>query len=311
MSAPLFFSSGDYIADRRYDFGRDLQLRGDLAAAADLMRQAVEITPAFASAWFALGEIREHQKRHEEAIAAYRKACETDPLDRHGARLRLMRLGAEPMAEMTPDYVRALFDQYAPRFDRALREHLDYCGPEVLRDAVVEARHAVKKPVHFSRALDLGCGTGLAVDAFASLVDEMTGVDLSPGMLAKAAKRKFYAALKEADMLAALRAEADGSFDLVIAADAVVYVPDLAPLCIEAARVLKGGGVFGFTVETHTGEGVVLGRTLRYAHAVGYLREVLAAAKLGVPVLQAVSTRNDGGEPVPGIVVAAVKSPSP
>lgn len=308
MSAPLFFSSGDYIADRRYDFGRDLQLRGDLAGAADLMRQALEITPSFASAWFALGDIREQQKKREEAIAAYRKACETDLADRHGARLRLMRLGAEPMAEMTPDYVRALFDQYAPRFDRALREHLDYRGPEVLRDAVVEARHAAGKPVHFSRALDLGCGTGLVADAFASLVDEMTGVDLSPGMLAKAAKRKFYAALKEADMLAALEAEGDASFDLVIAADAMVYVPDLAPLCLEAARVLTPNGVFGFTVETHEGEGVILGRTLRYAHAVGYLREMLSAARLRVPVLQAVSTRNDGGAPVPGLVVAAVKA---
>ena len=148
------------------------------------------------------------------------------------------------MAEMTPDYVRALFDQYAPRFDRALREHLDYRGPEVLRDAVVEARHSAKKPVHFARALDLGCGTGLAADAFASLVDEITGVDLSPGMLAKAAKRKFYTVLKEADMLAALNAEGDASFDLVMAADAVVYVPDLAQICLEAARVLRPGGRF-------------------------------------------------------------------
>lgn len=308
MSAPLFFSSDDLIADRRYSFARDLELRGDLDGAADLLMQAIELAPRFTSAWFALGDIRERQQKRDEAVAAYRKAAEFDAVDRHGARLRLMRLRAEPMAEMTPDYVRALFDQYAPRFDRALREHLDYRGPEVLRDAVVEARHAAKKPVHFARALDLGCGTGLAADAFGSLVDEMTGVDLSPGMLAKAAKRKFYAALKEADMLAALKAEGDASFDLVIAADAVVYVPDLAPLCLEAARVLKADGVFGFTVETHAGEGVILGQTLRYAHAVGYLRDVLASARLRVPVLQAVSTRNDGGAPVPGIVVAAVKA---
>jgi predicted TPR repeat methyltransferase len=307
MSAPLFFSSGDLLADRRYDFARDLQLRGDLAGASDVMAQAVELAPRFASAWFGLGEICELQGRREDAVAAYRKACGTDPVDRHGARLRLMRLGAEPMAAMTPGYVRALFDQYATRFERALREHLDYRGPEVLRDAVVEARHSVRKPVHFARALDLGCGTGLAADAFGSLVDEMIGVDLSPGMLAKAAKREFYAALKEADMLAALRTEADASFDLVIAADAMVYVPDLAPFCIEAARVLAPNGVFGFTAETHVGEGVILGQTLRYAHAAGYLREVLAAAKLQVPVLQAVSTRNDGGAPVPGLVVAAVK----
>jgi predicted TPR repeat methyltransferase len=307
MAAPLFFSSGDYIADRRYDFGRDLQLRGDLAGAADLMRQAVETVPGFVSAWFALGDISEQRKRRDDAIAAYRKAWEADPADRHGARLRLMRLGAEPMAAMTPGYVRSLFDQYAPRFDRALREHLGYRGPEVLREALVEARHVQKRPVHFRRALDLGCGTGLAAEVFASLCDEMVGVDLSPGMLEKAGKRKLYAVLKEADMLAALGAEPDGSADLVLAADAVVYVSDVAPLCTEAARVLAPHGAFAFTAETHDGEGVILRTTLRYAHAADYLKKVLGEAGLRVVVLQSVSARNEGGEPAPGLVAVAVK----
>ena len=53
----LFVSSGDLIADRRFEFAKDLEKRGDLAAAADLYAQAVEIAPGFASAWFALGEI--------------------------------------------------------------------------------------------------------------------------------------------------------------------------------------------------------------------------------------------------------------
>ena len=59
MPARLFLSSGDLMADRRFDFARDLQLKGDLAAAADLLLQATELAPDFASAWFTLGEIRE------------------------------------------------------------------------------------------------------------------------------------------------------------------------------------------------------------------------------------------------------------
>ena len=55
----MFLSSGDMIADRRFDFARDLQLKGDLVAAADLLSQAIELAPGFASAWFTLGEIRE------------------------------------------------------------------------------------------------------------------------------------------------------------------------------------------------------------------------------------------------------------
>ena len=50
MPARLFLSSGDLVADRRFDFARDLQLKGDLVAAADLLLQATELAPSFASA---------------------------------------------------------------------------------------------------------------------------------------------------------------------------------------------------------------------------------------------------------------------
>jgi hypothetical protein len=55
MPARLFLSSGDLIADRRFEFARDLQLKGDLPAAADLLEQAIELAPNFTSAWFTLG----------------------------------------------------------------------------------------------------------------------------------------------------------------------------------------------------------------------------------------------------------------
>ena len=106
MPARLFLSSGDLIADRRFDFARDLQLKGDLAAAADLLLQATELAPGFASAWFTLGEIREQLGERDAAIAAFRKAREADPDDRHGAGLRLMLLGAEQLSAMPQAYVR-------------------------------------------------------------------------------------------------------------------------------------------------------------------------------------------------------------
>ncbi|CAN5337951.1 methyltransferase domain-containing protein [soil metagenome] len=308
MPASLFLSSGNLIADRRYDFGRDLQLRGDLAAAADLMTQAAELEPGFASAWFALGDLREQLGQRDEAVAAYLRACETDPDDRHGAKLRLMRLGAENLSTMPPGYVRALFDQYAPRFDKTLVQDLDYCGPEVLLKAVLAARHAAKLPAHFTRAIDLGCGTGLAAREFVSLVDEFIGIDLSPGMIERARATGFYARLDVTDMLQGLRAEADASANLVIAADAFVYVPELKDLLHEAARVLKPQGLLAFTVETHAGEGVMLGKGLRYAHSADYLRDVIADAGLQLWAIASASTRTEAGEDVPGLVVTASKT---
>ena len=62
MSAPLFQSSGNLIADRRYAFGQELAERGDHAAAADLFAQAVELAPHFASmhtlSRFIVGKLR-------------------------------------------------------------------------------------------------------------------------------------------------------------------------------------------------------------------------------------------------------------
>ena len=308
MPARLFLSSGDLMADRRYDFARDLQLKGDLAAAADLLEQATELAPGFASAWFTLGEIREQLGEPEAAIAAFRKAQAADPEDRHGASLHLMRLGAEKLSNMPQAYVRALFDQYAPKFEAALIDDLGYRGPALLFKAVLASRAAVRKPAFFKRAIDLGCGTGLAAGAFAREVDHFIGIDLSPRMIEKARATGLYAQLEVADMLQGLRGKPDASANLVLAADAMVYVADLAPVLAEAKRVLVSGGVLAFTVETHDGQGVMLGEGLRYAHCADYVRASVEAAGLNLSQLEVRSARNEDNAPVPGLVIVAAKA---
>jgi predicted TPR repeat methyltransferase len=308
MPARLFLSSDDLIADRRYEFARDLQLKGDLVAAADLLEQAIELTPAFVSAWFTLGEIRQQLGERDAAIAAFRKARDADAGDPHGASLKLMRLGAEELSAMPPAYVRTLFDQYAPRFDRALIDDLGYRGPSLLFKAVLAARHAVKKPAFFKRAIDLGCGTGLAATAFAKEVDHFIGIDLSPGMIEKAKATGLYAELEVNDMLEGLRERVESSADLVLAADAMVYVPDLIPVLTEIRRVLATGGLVAFTLERYAGDGVIIGDGLRYAHGANYVRASLAAAGLTLSQLEEQSFRNENNMPVPGLVVVAAKS---
>ncbi|HZE47688.1 MAG TPA: methyltransferase domain-containing protein, partial [Xanthobacteraceae bacterium] len=257
MPARLFLSSGDLVADRRFDFARDLQLRGDLPAAADLLQQAIELAPNFASAWFTLGKIREQLGERSAAVAAFQKARAADFQDRHGAGLHLMRLGAEPLAGMPQAYVQVLFDQYARRFESALVDDLGYRGPSLLFRAVLSVRAAARKPAFFRRGIDLGCGTGLAAAAFAKGVDHFTGIDLSPRMIDRARATGHYAELEVADMAQGLRGKADASADLILAADAMVYVADLAPILFEAQRVLMPGGLVAFTTETHDGEGVL------------------------------------------------------
>jgi predicted TPR repeat methyltransferase len=308
MPARLFISSDDLVADRRYDFARDLQLRGDLPAAADMLQQAVELAPNFASAWFTLGEIRTKLGEPEVAVAAFREALRADPLDRHGAGLRLMRLGAEPLAGMPQAYVQVLFDQYAPRFESALVGDLAYRGPALLFKAVLAVRAAAKKPAFFKRAIDLGCGTGLAAAAFAKGVDHFTGVDLSPRMIDKSRATGHYAELEVADVVQALRNTPDARADLILAADVMIYVADLVPILSEVARVLTPGGLVAFTTETHDGEGVLLGEGLRYAHSATYVRASVDAAGLKLSHLDNLSARNEDNVPAPGLVVVASKT---
>jgi predicted TPR repeat methyltransferase len=304
MSATrLPFSSGDLIADRRYAIARDLERRGDFAAVADLLTQALERAPAFSAAWFALGEMRERLGDRGGAGEAFRRALSLDPQDPQGAGLHLARLEArnEPMP---PAYVRTLFDQYAPRYEDALVRELAYCAPRLLRDAVERAQRARGMPVEFRHMLDLGCGTGLAGEAFADCCKSMFGIDLSPAMIEQARRKHIYADLCVADLIEALE-RWQARADLIVAADAFVYFPDLEPWCRAAARVLEPGGLFAFTAETHEGAGVVLGEKLRYAHSRAHVRAALEAAGLSMLSLASASPRKENGTPVAGLVVIA------
>ena len=309
-TGPLFVSSGDLLADRRYKAAIDLASRGDFLAAADILAQTIELTPNFATAWFALGAIRDRLGDRAGAVTAFERTRDADPQDYHGARLQLARLGAGDVAPaMTETYVRRLFDQYAGRYDTALTEHLHYRGPALLRDAVEAAMRAAKRPMHFRAMLDLGCGTGLAGAAFRPFVDRLVGVDLSPAMIAQAESKTLYDRLATADLARFLAAESAAAekYDLVIAADVFVYVNDLAPIVGAVARVMVPDGILAFTVETHPGDGVKLLPTLRFAYGAEYLRAVIAAAGLTLLTLAAAAIRTEKGVPVDGLVAVAIR----
>ena len=303
---PLFLSSGNILADRRYDLGRGYAADGDVAAAADLYLQATELAPGFASAWFALGEARQAQGDRDGARAAFEKARAADPEDRHGAALALARLGAaDPASAAVHTYVRTLFDQYAPRFDRAL-EDLSYRAPALLHEAITAARGA---GMRFGTMLDLGCGTGLAGAAFRPCVDWLVGLDLSPKMIEAARQKGLYDRLVVGEIEEFLAGEAagNGRFHLVIAADVFAYVPALPAVCAAVARVLEPGGLFGFTVETHDGEGAIVGAKMRYQHGEGFVRAAISEAGLTFVELRPASSRTENRLPVPGLLAVAQK----
>lgn len=279
--------------------------RAELEASAASFERVLEQAPDFANGWFTLAELRRQLGQTDAAIAAYRKAKEVDPSDIFGASLRLARLGAAAAHGMPEAYVRGMFDQYAPRFDTELAETLSYRAPALLRAALDTVCRAEGRAVAFDTMLDLGCGTGLSGAAFRDCTNHIIGVDLSSGMIAVAQQKKIYDRLEADDLVRFLGAEAAAgrAYALIVAADVFVYFAELADVFSAVARVVPKGSLFAFTVETHEGDGVVLGETLRYAHGAAYLRAALSG--FTVEHMEEVSTRNDAGSRVPGLLVVA------
>ena len=296
-------SSGDYLADRRYEYARAAFDEGDFEAAADLARQVLERAPSFAPAHALLGRALAALGAEAQAVEALRQALALEPEDALGVRVDLARLGALPSdAAITDGYVRALFDDYAPKFDRHLTRSLAYRGPDLIADALRRACSKRLRDFRFGPTLDLGCGTGLMAQALDGLCASIEGVDLSPRMLEKAARTKLYAVLHEGELVSFLKGRRSGEADLVAAADVFVYMAALDGVFREAHRVLKREGLFAFTVQAHEGDGFILGADARYAHGEAYLRDLADASGFTILILERVSTRQDRGEPVPGFL---------
>jgi predicted TPR repeat methyltransferase len=302
-------SSGDLLADRRYAWGQGALAERDFAAAADLFRQTIEIAPDWAPAHLALGDALAGQGDSGEAAAAWGQAARLDPSGVLGADLKIAALGAGQAPPAAPrDYVRALFDEYAPRFDAHLRGALAYRGPELLRAAIERACAEAGRAFAFDVCLDLGCGSGLMAEELRERVGALHGCDLSPRMIEIAHATGAYARLHAADIHDYLSEQGERSADLVVAADVFVYMGDLAAVFAQCARVTAPGGLFAFSVQRGEGADWSVGADLRYAHTSDYVERLAAAHGFRVMVLEAASTRKDAGRDVPGLVAVLARA---
>jgi len=299
---PLFFSSGNLLADRRADYAEMLFAAGDHKAAAELMGEALVLAPNWAAGHFRHGEMLAEAGELAAAIEAWRTVLRLDPEDRLGAALKLELHGALPGLRAAPSaFVETLFDQYADQFDEALVERLDYRVPELLWNALKKLGRE-----QFAHAVDLGCGTGLMGERLRAATSFLEGMDISGEMLKRAEAKRIYDRLSREDLLQL--GALPGGVDLVTAADVFMYVGALAPIVDLIAANLQPGAVFAFSVEAHDGpEEMVLRPSRRYAHSPGHIRTLLAAAGFDIVSFERSTIRMDRGEPVEGLIVVAVR----
>lgn len=300
---PVDLSSGDLNADRRADYAEMLLQEGDPNAAAEIMRDALEIAPRWIGGWFRLGEIYERLDQADDASQAWREALKLDPLDHAGAQLKLELIGARPVADTPPAaFVETLFDQYAAKFDTALVDKLQYQVPELIAQAI----QAIAPDNRFAYTLDLGCGTGLMAEHLQKKCEKIDGFDLSLAMLKKAKAKGLYGKLVKADLNTI---DLEGhSADLITAADVFVYVGSLDHVIAQVGIALAKGALFAFSVEHHQGtEDFDLRPSRRYAHSRAYILRLLANNDMEPLRIDADRLRYDRNEPVEGLIVVAKK----
>lgn len=259
-------------------------------------RAALQIRPDFAEAHKNRGAVLQALGRHDEALASYREAIRLRP-DFAEASYKIAALSGERSPASAPaDYVAALFDGYAREYDQHMTATLQYRVPQALCALLVEQISAGGLDV-----LDLGCGTGLSGAALRSLARQLTGIDLSPRMLAQARARGLYDSLIEGDIVQVL-AGLDARYDLVVAADVFVYIGDLEPVVASAARALRPGGWLAFSVESLTEGEYQLLPTGRYAHTTAYIQALARRYGLECVTGQEVTLRVEQGRPVTGLL---------
>jgi predicted TPR repeat methyltransferase len=304
---------------------------GDVEGALAEAREAVSLNPGVPAALVALGEALLAAENLPAAIAELQRALRADPQMERARYLTgwawlkageadkaleiFRQLSDDDAPGLADDiaraeairtrqrsdagYVRHLFDQFSADYDNRMLGQLGYAAPQILEqlaDLVLPGRTDMN-------VLDLGCGTGLAGMAFQSRAAQLHGVDLSPAMIEKARARQIYDTLAVDDLETAL-AQSGPAFDLILAADTVVYLGDLEKLFAGVAARLAPDGYFLFTTERKEGAGFELGPKRRWRHSEEYIRGRAGAAGLAVAGLVAASPRTEANQPVAGLAVA-------
>jgi predicted TPR repeat methyltransferase len=295
-------------ADGYIGLATALRDQGLVEEAIAAYRKVLEIGGREPTVFHSLGSLLSAQGRKEEAAIIFRQWLEWDP-QQPVARHMLSANSSEPMPESLDrapdDYVEAIFDGFASKFDERLAS-LDYQAPRLVADALLADLDDLSGPI---RILDAGCGTGLCGPYLRDRAATLEGVDLSATMLELAAQRGCYDRLVKAELTAMLE-DHPKHYDAIVSADTLVYFGDLKPV-MDACRVaLRSAGRLVVTVElepehTQPERGFKLNGHGRYSHSRSYVEHAIETAGLRLIKMQEVVLRQEMAKPVAGLLVVA------
>jgi len=141
------------------------------------------------------------------------------------------------------DELMGVYDGWADAYEQELLEEWGYTSPQkavqLLSDIMT---------LQGMRVLDAGCGTGLVGALLKkSGAASLTGIDYSPGMLAKAEAKQVYDSLDKMDMNESLPLPSN-SFDATTCIGTFTATHVKPDAVKELVRVTRSGGALVFTV---------------------------------------------------------------
>ena len=299
----LFFRPD--FAEGYCNLGMVLQNQNKFEEAIENFRKALELSPSLKEAFEGMGICYAETGEREQAIAWFNRYLELDPGDDSEVKLRLARLNAGEVPSRYPAAVMLnTYEKKAQNWDADIqRPGKEFLGPKHVREALDELKLGQTRDLD---VLDIGCGTGVCGEYLRGYARHLEGVDLSTHMLAQAQKKGYYDKLECADAIAYMQ-RCERTFDLIIASGVLILFGDLLPVFQAAARLLKPGGVFVFTLYRSESDAVKVRHNLHFAHSAAYVQETSETAGLQLVLFEQKVHEFDLGEPQPGWVGAMRK----
>ncbi|MFM2130041.1 MAG: hypothetical protein RL477_1587 [Pseudomonadota bacterium] len=268
----------------------------DHEASRAALEKALALDPQCSDAIWWLGDYWHTVGKRAPALRFYRRYLRKHPGDPEAVHMIASLGGRAAPKRASDDYLKLHFDSYAEDFDKSLVKELEYQAPAVLARLIARARGRKSARADIC---DLGCGTGLVGVALKDIARTLTGVDLSRGMLSKARDRGIYNRLSNSEVTRFLKGN-KGAYDIVTAADVLIYIGDVTALFAAAAAALRPGGLLAISAELGKSGSYALTISGRYSHNPAWLRGLAAKNGLSVVAEAKKGLRYEMGEPVPG-----------
>jgi predicted TPR repeat methyltransferase len=321
--------------DLYFNLGNILEKAGDIDKSIDIFHQVCLINKKFVMAFINLAELLNKYDRNLEAINVLEEGYINNPdstliclslsdslvkIGQTSEAYKILKMallhdpknedlrysiasinGRSQPLKSPENYVKRLFNVYAPTFDNHLQNILQYRTPYTIRDQLIKFNTKI-----FNCALDLGCGTGLVGVALDGMYKEIDGVDLSNLMLEECKSKEIYNELFLDDIENFLN-NTSTTYDLIVAADVFVYIGSLDLIFHNISNVLNQNGLFIFSIEYVKGYDFELQPTKRYGHTLTYIEKLSLKMGLNIVEIKSELIRKENLKDINGFTVLLQK----